>query len=236
MLPSIPVTPISYSDASKIFNHLDGVEVQWPHWKGGLPITYRIDGTANFRLEVRNNLERRLIKNVISTLAGEEEKYVFLSNHVDAWTSGAIDPNSGTSIMMEAARVLAKVSKESEWRPKRSISFCHWDAEEFGLIGSTEFAEEMLKVLEHRAVALINVDNVNGNTTLVVKAVPLLYKMLTRAASIIDQPNVHERENGRLTLLDSWRFHGDKGPFVGDKSVPAIKLPLFGSDFQPFIR
>jgi hypothetical protein len=80
------------------------------------------------------------------------------------------------------------------------------------------------------------VDNVNGNTTLVAKAVPLLYKMLTRAASHINQPNADERENGRLTLLDSWRFHGDKGPLVGDKSIPAIKLPLFGSDFQNFIR
>lgn len=55
-----------------------------------------------------------------------------LSNHVDAWTTGAIDPNSGTSIMLEAARVLMQVSKQTSWRPRRSISFCHWDAEEFG--------------------------------------------------------------------------------------------------------
>jgi hypothetical protein len=106
----------------------------------------------------------------------------------------------------------------------------------FSLIGSTEFTEELLKTLEHRAVALINVDNVNGNSTVVAKAVPLLYKTLTRAASLVHQPNLYERENGRFTLLDSWLFHGDKGSLVGDRSVPSIKLPMFGSDFQSFIR
>lgn len=104
------------------------------------------------------------------------------------------------------------------------------------MIGSTEFTEEMLKLLEHRAISVINVDNVNGNSTVVAKAVPLLYKVLTKAASRISQPNSYERENGRLTLLDSWKFHGEKGPLVGDKSTPSIKLPLFGSDFQSFIR
>lgn len=67
-------------------------------------------------------------------------------------------------------------------------------------------------------------------------AVPLLYKALTKAASLVEHPNESERENGRLTLLDSWQFHGEKGPLVGDRSIPAIKLPLFGSDFQQFIR
>lgn len=75
----------------------------------------------------------------------------------------------GTSIMLEAARVLAHVSKHTGWRPQRSIQFAHWDSEEFGLLGSTEYVEEMLKPLEHRAVALINVDNVNGNTTVAAK-------------------------------------------------------------------
>lgn len=93
----------------------------------------------------------------------------------------------------------------------------------------------MLKLLEHRAVALINVDNVNGNTTVVAKAGPLLYRALAKAASLVSQPNEDEKKHGRLTLLDSWQFHGEKGPLSGDKSVPSIKLPLFGSDFQPFV-
>lgn len=54
---------------------------------------------------------------------------------------------------------------------------------EFGLIGSTEWVEENLKLLENRAIAYINVDNINGNNTLEVKAVPLLYRAIVDAAS-----------------------------------------------------
>lgn len=66
--------------------------------------------------------------------------------------------------------------------PRRSIVFCHWDAEEFGLIGSSEWIEEMGKILDVRAVAMINVDHVAGNASLQVKAVPLLYRVLSEAA------------------------------------------------------
>ncbi|KAI6191585.1 hypothetical protein M3Y97_00244000 [Aphelenchoides bicaudatus] len=234
-LPSIPVTPISYGDATKIFEQLDGAEVPWSFWKGGLPITYRSEGSINFQLNVNNRLKRRRIKNVVATWPGEEEKFVMLSNHVDSWTRGSIDPLSGTSVMLEAARVLADVSKQLGWRPRRTIKFCSWDAEEFGLIGSTEWVEEMLKSLEYNAVALINVDNINGNATVAAKSSPLLYKTLAKAASLVEHPNELERENGRLKLLDSWQFYGEKGPITGDKSIPAIKLPLYGSDFQQFI-
>lgn len=58
-------------------------------------MTYRLEGSANFQLDVRSHLEHRQIRNVVSTWPGEEEKFVILSNHVDSWTSGAIDPNSG---------------------------------------------------------------------------------------------------------------------------------------------
>lgn len=99
--------------------------------------------------------------------------------------------------MIEMARAISLFSKQNpSWRPRRTIAFCQWDAEgfflknfnkeeclEFGLIGSREWVEEMLKVLEHRAVAYINVDHINGNSTLQVKAVPLLYRALVEAAS-----------------------------------------------------
>ena len=93
----------------------------------------------------------------------------------------------------------------------------------------------MLRPLQARAVAIINVDNVNGNSTLSVKAVPLLYRAIVKAAGKIGHPNPSETENGRPTLLDSWRFYSPKGPLPGDKSVPAIGLPSSGSDHQRFI-
>jgi len=79
------------------------------------------------------------------------------------------------------------------------------------------------------------VDNINGNTTLVIKAVPLLYRAIVNAASAVQHPLPSEMDAGRRTLVDAWRFYNNKGPVPGDKSVPQILLPSGGSDFQRFI-
>uniref|UniRef100_A0A0N5A7K4 Peptidase_M28 domain-containing protein n=1 Tax=Syphacia muris TaxID=451379 RepID=A0A0N5A7K4_9BILA len=235
-LPNIPVMPIGYRDALKIFQHFDGSDVQF-RWQGGLNITYRYTGLATFRLSVRSTTMRRKVKNVIATMSGavEPDRYVLLSNHVDAWVKGAIDPGTGTATMLEMARVLMSVAKKHKWRPRRSIVFCQWDAEEYGLIGSTEWVEEFMKPLQQRAVALINVDNISGNTTLLVKSVPLLYRAIVKATSKIPTPNPAERSAGRKTMLDSWKYHAATGTITGDKSIPRISVPGSGSDYQRFL-
>ncbi|CAD5235165.1 unnamed protein product [Bursaphelenchus xylophilus] len=236
-LPTIPVMPLGYNDVKSLMEHMDGVSVPWSRWSGSLPVQYKLNSTVRFRLDVNTRLERGPIKNVIAVWPGREEpdEWILLSNHVDAWSNGAIDPNSGTAVMLELARVVQQVHSSTDWRPKRSLVFCQWDAEEFGLIGSTEFVEEMQNTLADRAVGLVNVDNINGNSTLTIKAVPLMYRALSRAAGRVKQPNDLEIEKGRKTLLDSWKYHSAKGALPGDKSVPAISHPLGGSDFQPFI-
>uniref|UniRef100_A0AC35G8C5 Uncharacterized protein n=1 Tax=Panagrolaimus sp. PS1159 TaxID=55785 RepID=A0AC35G8C5_9BILA len=237
ILPTIPVMPIGYEDAEKIMKVLDGPEATWARWRGSMPVTYRLTGNAIFRLDVRSFSQKRKIKNVVAIFRGSEEpdRFVALTNHVDAWVKGSIDPNTGTATQLEIARVVKEAYDYTGWRPRRSLAFCLFDAEEFGLIGSTEFVEEMLRSLQARAVAIINVDNINGNSTLSVKAVPLLYRAIVKAAGKIGHPNPTEIQNGRPTLLDSWRFYNPKGPLPGDKSVPSIGLPASGSDHQRFI-
>ena len=44
--------------------------------------------------------------------------------------------------------------------------FCNWDAEEYGLIGSTEWVQEHTQLLMRRAIAYLNVDNIHGNESL----------------------------------------------------------------------
>ncbi|KAF7627313.1 hypothetical protein Mgra_00009382 [Meloidogyne graminicola] len=222
MLPNIPVTSIGYSDAQKIFEQMDGITANWARWSGALPVIYRLTGDKLFRLDVKTQNVHGTIKNFIAKFEGSEEpdRWVLLGNHADAWTKGSIDPGTGTSIMLEIARVLSNYSKETGWRPKRTIMFCQWDAEEFGLIGSTEWVEQHLNQLKHRAIAYINLDNFNGNTTLNVK---------------VTQPLESENKNGRYTLFDSWRFHNIRSTLNGDRSIPFIYLPHSGSDFQPFI-
>lgn len=103
-------------------------------------VTYRLTGSALFRLDVRSFSHRRRIKNIVAIFRGVEEpdRFVALTNHVDAWVKGAIDPNSGTATQLEIARVVKEAHDYTGWRPRRSLAFCLFDAEEFGLIGSTE--------------------------------------------------------------------------------------------------
>ncbi|CAI4228241.1 unnamed protein product [Auanema sp. JU1783] len=231
----LPVTPIGYDDAERLMHLLDGPLVHKSEWKGGLTVHYRLTGSKKFRVNVRSRNAKRVVSNVIATLKGKEEpdRWILVGNHVDAWGSGAIDPLSGTATQLEMARVASTLyGKEA---PRRTIVFCHWDAEEFGLIGSTEWIEEMQAVLSDRAVAYINVDHIAGNTTLDVKAVPLLYRLIVDSAAKIPQLNEDEKLQKRSTLLDSWLYYRNKSPFPGDRSMPDIGLPGSGSDYQRFI-
>lgn len=119
-LPSIPVQPISYEDASNLLNRLGGDEVPWG-WRGTLNVTYRFGpgftkpGTK-VRLRVHNKLEVRSIYNVIGTMSGQEEpdRYVLVGNHRDAIFFGAADASSGSATLMEVARLLGELKRRLE--------------------------------------------------------------------------------------------------------------------------
>lgn len=70
-----------------------------------------------------------------------KDRYVMIGNHRDAWSFGSLDPTSGTAVMLEISRVLMKLKLDKSWKPKRSLVFLSWGAEEYGLIGSVEWVE-----------------------------------------------------------------------------------------------
>ena len=98
-----------------------------------------------FQLEfdIRNHFYRGPVKyhNIIGVLRGSKypDEYVMAGGHLDSYDTagGAVDDGNGASVTMEAARLLAV----SGARPKRTILFCIWTAEEFGLLGSKYFVE-----------------------------------------------------------------------------------------------
>ncbi|GAB4355827.1 MAG: transferrin receptor-like dimerization domain-containing protein [Bryobacter sp.] len=160
-LTKIPVMPVSWEDAKLIIDQMNGPMAP-PDWRGSVPSPYHLGpGPAAVRLRVENDNATRTIRNVIAHIRGSEfpNEYVIYGNHHDAWVNGAADPISGAASVMEAARVLAKAYKGG-WRPKRSIAFALWDGEEFGLLGSTEWAEKHKDSLLKNAVAYFNSDTV----------------------------------------------------------------------------
>ncbi|XP_044128515.1 putative N-acetylated-alpha-linked acidic dipeptidase isoform X1 [Bufo gargarizans] len=240
-LPKIPVTPIGYNDAVKYLSKLSGMEVP-TKWKGNLNITYRVGpGFASpyekskIKLYVKTHNVEKTIRNVFGFIEGqyEPDRYVLVGNHRDAWVFGAIDPSSGTATMMELSRALSKLI-QTGWRPRRSILFCSWGAEEYGLIGSTESVEELGKILGHRAVAYLNVDlALAGNSTLYALATPILHKLLFAAAKKVENPNPDEVRAGRRSVYDTWLKNG---PSSHDPNLPYVGNLGSGSDYSPFLQ
>ena len=156
-LQKIPVLPLSYGDALPILRRLGGAVVP-KSWRGALPVTYHVGpGPARVHMKVRQDWSVRPIVNVVGILRGREEpdKLVMAGSHRDAWTFGGRDPVSGAASLLETARALAALVREGN-RPKRSIAIVSWDAEEYGLLGSTEYGEEFGPQLQGRVVAYLN--------------------------------------------------------------------------------
>ncbi|CAG5118526.1 unnamed protein product, partial [Candidula unifasciata] len=148
-LPKIPCHPIGYGAAANILSRLGGMEIPpGSAMSGGLAITYRtgpefLEPAMKIQLNVTTRNERAKVENVFGIIKGtvEPDRYILIGNHRDAWIYGAIDPSSATAVMMELARVIGDLVKSGTWKPRRSIVFCSWGAEEYGLVGSTEWVE-----------------------------------------------------------------------------------------------
>lgn len=158
-LTKIPVLPISYHDAKPLLEALEG-PVAPSSWRGALPITYHIGpGPAKVHLKLEFNWEQRPAYNVIATMIGSTfpDEWVIRGNHHDAWVHGASDPISGLVALMEEARAVSILVKNGK-KPKRTMMYCAWGAEEQGLLGSTEWVETHAKELKQKTVAYINTD------------------------------------------------------------------------------
>lgn len=156
----IPVLPISRADAEPLLRALDG-PVAPPSWRGALPVTYRMGGGGETVVHLKMAFNWDLVPayNVIAKLKGKDfpDQWVIRGNHHDAWVIGARDPMSGLVALLEQARAFGELVKTG-WRPARTMVFCIWDAEEPGLLGSTEWVEHHAKELREKAVAYINTD------------------------------------------------------------------------------
>ena len=157
---NIPVLPLPYGSAKEIFARMKGKPVP-AGWQGGLPYTYRLEGGSDLtvRVNVTQKRETQRVYNVVGTMEGTEnpDQWIIAGAHYDAWAFGATDPNSGTAMLLSLSESLGKLS-QAGYKPKRTIKIAHWDAEEEGVIGSTEWVEQFRDELNAKAVAYFNAD------------------------------------------------------------------------------
>jgi N-acetylated-alpha-linked acidic dipeptidase len=221
-LPRIPSIPLSYRSAAEILSRLGG-PVAPPEWQGALPFTYHLGpGPATIRLQVENEESIGTMRNVIGMIRGTEEpeKWVIAGNHRDAWIYGANDPSSGTAALLEAARALG-AALEKGWRPRRSIVFANWDAEEDLLGGSTSWVKDNAPKLRQDGVVYINLDSAAAGPDFRAGASPALADFLRQATRTIRGA---ERAG---TVYDAWasRFAPEE---------PVVETIVGATDYTAF--
>ncbi|MGA7558450.1 MAG: M28 family metallopeptidase [Terriglobales bacterium] len=239
-LPKIPVTPLSYVDASPILEHLGGQDSP-REWQGALPFTYHVGpGPAKVKIHLKQDYRFRTIWDVIGKIRGASspDEWVVAGNHRDAWVYGAVDPNSGTAAMLEAVHGLGEMLK-SGWKPKRTIVIGSWDAEEEGLIGSTEWGEEHAQELGN-AAAYFNMDVAVSGKKFGASGVPSLKEFIREIAKTVPSP-----QGG--TVYDAWKkssapnAEGNRSqetsyrPNAAQNDVPVGDLGS-GSDYTVFLQ
>ena len=233
-LTRIPVQPISYDAAKAIMSALAG-PVRPRGFQGGLPFAYHLGGTNNVKLRLKTDMDykTRKIWNVIGRIDGNEEKdrWVILGNHRDAWVFGAVDPNSGTSAMLEVGRGFGELLKQG-WKPRRTIIFGSWDAEEYGLIGSTEWAEELAPELREKAVAYLNLDAAVSGPHFGASSVPSLWKVMRAVTKDVNDPKTGK------SVYQQWQDRSREGRAEGDQSTAEARIGALGSgsDYTPFLQ
>ena len=236
-LLKIPVLPISYHDAQPLLESLGG-PVAPEDWRGALPITYHIGpGKTSVRLKLEFDWKIVPAYNVIAKIKGSEfpDEWIVRGNHHDAWNPGANDPISGIASMMEEAKSIGELVKNG-YKPKRTLVYCAWDAEEPGLIGSTEWVEDHVAELKQKAVVYINSDG-NGRGFLSAGGSHGLESMVDGIAKDVIDPQTNVSIYDRLKAREVVSAGSDKARKDNmAKKTMSISALGSGSDYSSFLQ
>jgi len=227
-LPKIPVQPVGWAAAQEILSRMDGPPVP-EEWQGALPFNYRLTGGEALRVAVEVEQERKLTRtqNVVGLLRGARfpDEKVIVGCHHDAWSFGAGDPNAGSIVVLEAARILAQATREG-MRPDRTLVFAHWAAEEEGILGSVEWVEAHRDDLARNGVSYLNLDMAAMGTDLRGSSSPSLQTVIAEATR-----NVPKAREPEVTVYDDWTRRSDRGRGT---ELPAMGSLGGGSDHVGF--
>ncbi|HEX8905710.1 MAG TPA: M20/M25/M40 family metallo-hydrolase, partial [Longimicrobiaceae bacterium] len=227
-LPRIPVVPVSYGNAAELLRGVRGKDVP-QSWQGGLPFRYHVGpGPVSARIAVETDVATSPWKDIWDTFGivrGSElpDEIVLVGGHRDAWTPGAADNVSGVVSVLESARAVMEQVRAGN-RPRRTIVFATWDAEEWGLVGSTEFVEEDSARLTRGAVAYLNQDVAAQGQAFDGGGSPSLRPLLRDVARIVPDPS------GGGSVYQVWR----KRVNIADSAEVQMGNPGGGSDFAGF--
>ncbi|OYY88982.1 MAG: folate hydrolase [Sphingomonas sp. 28-66-16] len=239
----IPALPMSYADATQLLSKLGGRRAP-AGFRGGLPFAYHLggDGGVKVHLAVKSDWSLKPIYDVIAVMKGAKypDQWIVRGNHHDGWVFGAADPLSGNVAMLSEAKALGALAKTG-WRPDRTIVYASWDAEEPGLIGSTEWAEAHADELKAKALIYINTDG-NGRGFLGVEGSHDYQHLVNQVAGDLTDPQTGKSVADRLrgAILAGAYDHERTDPEALAAAEKGGDVPIgplgSGSDYSAFLQ
>jgi N-acetylated-alpha-linked acidic dipeptidase len=220
-IAKLPTVPIGYASAQPILAHLGGTAAPTA-WQGGLPLTYRLGSGSTVHVNLDIKYQIRPVYDVTASIRGRTHpnEVVRLGAHHDAWTYGSDDNLSGAETVLQIGRGLVKLMATG-WRPERTIELGTWDGEEYGLFGSTEYAEAAGASRLGHVVAYLNMDGAAGKD-FGASSVPSLDGVIRDVAKQVPWPGTSG------TAYDNWAEN------TGTK-VPTPDRLGSGSDYTAFL-
>lgn len=159
----------------------------------GTPVTLKIN------VQNKEYPEGTTAYNAIGEIPGTDKKdeIVMLGGHYDSWhdATGATDNGIGSSMMLEAARILATLRV----KPRRTIRIALWSGEEEGLLGSLAYVQQHFGSFENQKPeyakldAYFNIDSGTGKP---------------RGAGVFGPPAAADIVRDALTPFADWGFMG----------------------------
>jgi N-acetylated-alpha-linked acidic dipeptidase len=222
-LPSVPALPISSEAAQTILRELKGISNET--WKGWMNVPYNSGpGPVRIKLEYNSDRQEKKIRNLFATIGGSnrEDPVLMISCHYDAWVYGAADPGSGTAVVLETAKALFELQKYG-WKPKRDIVFAFWDAEEYGMMGSTAWVLQNLSYARGEIGNILYVDSVRG-PMFRANLVPGMRGLLNEVLQRMKDPNTGKTVQELHLEHGLPGFSDDTIPFSNLAGVPVAQL------------
>lgn len=228
---TMPEIDITQRVARQLLAGMTGAVVP-AEWHPLFEFTQRVGG--NQRLHEMVTMTRHLttIWNVFGEMQGaaKPQSIVMIGSHRDAMTFGAIDPGSGTTVLLQDADAFHTLA-QAGWRPDRTIEFASWDGHELGLYGSNSYAYQDGPNLRASVFQYINTDQLTTGDPFVVTASPGLYafmKQIVDGVPGVDGKMLSQRDQRKRPLLNPITGGSDHQTFAYVLGVPSTSNGYYG--------
>jgi N-acetylated-alpha-linked acidic dipeptidase len=214
---TMPELSITQQTARTLLAGLGGKVVP-QSWHPMFEFVQHFGGNEIVRVHVKFERELKKIWLVFGDMEGSEQpnSIVMIGSHRDAMTFGAIDPGSGTTVLLQDADGFHVLAQQG-WKPKRTIEIASWDGHELGLYGSAAYIYQNGPQLRKNVFQYINTDQLTTGDPFVVSASPGLYAFMKQICDVVPAAD----GKGMLGMRDQ-------------RERPLLNPIVGGSDHQNF--